>query len=138
LEASSKAKASKKIDSDSDAFMIRQIPFHHPSQVYKVLMILRRQLTFNSLVQSCLQDGRNDGSRPLISIVENDYLKKLFVRFYHSREPYVYYLKIKVDDSNSINYQVESLSGPTQFHGNNQLLTQHLSIPDLINSIEID
>lgn len=35
--------------------MIGEIPFQHPSQVYKVLSIIRRQLRFNSLVLSCIQ-----------------------------------------------------------------------------------
>jgi hypothetical protein len=122
---------------DSDAFMIQEIPFQHPDQVYKVLLILRRQLTFNSLVLSCLKDSQKDGSRLLISIVENDYLKRLRLRFYHSKEPHVFFLKIEVEDSNSINYQVESLKGPVQSHGNFQLLTEQLSIPDFIDSIEI-
>jgi hypothetical protein len=87
---------------------------------------------------SNIKDGRKDGSKPLITIIENDFFSILHIRFYHRKEPHIYYMKIQVNDSNSINYQVESQGQIVQLRGVNKLLTEQLCIPEFINSLEID
>eukprot|EP00833_Pecoramyces_ruminatium_P004954 jgi/Orpsp1_1/1178986/evm.model.c7180000067468.1 len=47
-------------DSKIQGLVVRHIPFTDPSQIYSIYKVLRQQLIFNTLFQSCMDNSNNN------------------------------------------------------------------------------
>ncbi|TPX70037.1 hypothetical protein SpCBS45565_g02043 [Spizellomyces sp. 'palustris'] len=96
------------------AMVLCKIPFSHPSQLLPVLLLLRRQLTFNALVRSCFNVythtlGLQAVQEDIVSLQLEDWTppEQLVFTFTHPRPPHQYRLTLRIEADGGVGVVVE-------------------------------
>lgn len=76
-------------ESKVHGLVVRHIPFRDPSQIYSIFKVLRQQLIFNTLFQSCMDNNNNNSKNKVKDESSSLSIKSYFEEFHVILEVFI-------------------------------------------------
>ncbi|KAG8199086.1 hypothetical protein JTE90_016223 [Oedothorax gibbosus] len=96
---------------DLQGVMVSSIPFTHPTHVPQILVFLRQQMLFNTVISSCIRPGsKKDAESPFMFESMAYSTSHILVSFEHPLEESLATVDIDLKDINKVNCKIYTLS----------------------------
>ncbi|GIY77928.1 hypothetical protein CDAR_572831 [Caerostris darwini] len=96
---------------DIQGVMVSSIPFTHPTHVPQILVFLRQQMLFNTVISSCIRpDSKKDAEAPFMFEATAYSTSHIVVSFEHPLEESLANVEIDLKDINKVSCKIYTLS----------------------------